>query len=152
MNDEIGEIYKLVSDELIEITYKDNNGSYIEKYIDVYELLDYITNLQKENEIRQQDINNLTYQLAKEKEENGKLKMRNDMLRKDINSFIEDNKIDYKARYENVINELEKWLKGLIDNFDDNVSTPILHEQMTIQMVYEYLENLKEEQNGQEEQ
>ena len=31
-------------------------------------LLDYITNLQEDNELRQQDINNLAYQLAKEKE------------------------------------------------------------------------------------
>lgn len=37
-------------------------------------LWNYITNLQQENEIRQQDINNLTYQLAKEKEENERLK------------------------------------------------------------------------------
>ena len=46
-------------------------------------------------------------------------------------------------RLNNIIDELEKWLKGLINNFDDNVSTPILHEQMTIQIVYDYLQDLK---------
>jgi len=47
-------------------------------------------------------------------------------------------------RLNNVINELEKWLKGLIENFDEDVSEPILHEQMTIRLVYEYLDKLKE--------
>lgn len=51
---------------------------------------------------------------------------------------------DEVVRLNNVINELEKWLKGLIDNFNEDVSEPILHEQMTINLVYDYLENLKE--------
>lgn len=40
-------------------------------------------------------------------------------------------------------NILKKWLKGLIDNFQEDVSTPILHEQMTIKLVYEYMEGLE---------
>lgn len=36
-------------------------------------------------------------------EENKKLRMRNDMLRKDIDSFIADNKVDYKSRCEKAI-------------------------------------------------
>lgn len=39
-------------------------------------------------------------------------------------------------------NSLREWLENLIDNFQEDVSTPILHEQMTIRLVYEYMENL----------
>ena len=55
--------------------------------------------------------------------------------------FEQQKEID---RLNNIISELEKWLKGLIDNFDESVSEPILHEQMTIRLVYDYLENLKQ--------
>lgn len=54
---------------------------------------------------------------------------------------VKDKEID---RLNNIINGLEKWLKGLIDNFNEDVSTSVLHEQMTINLVYDYLENLKE--------
>ena len=37
---------------------------------------------------------------------------------------------------------LREWLENLIDNFQEDVSTPILHEQMAIRLVYEYMENL----------
>ena len=40
-------------------------------------------------------------------------------------------------------NELEEYLKGLIDNFKEDVSTPILHEQLTIEMIYEYMQEIK---------
>lgn len=39
-------------------------------------------------------------------------------------------------------NSLKEWLGNLIDNFQEDVSIPILHEQMTIRLVYEYIENL----------
>ena len=39
-------------------------------------------------------------------------------------------------------NSLREWLENLIDNFQEDVSTPILHEQMTIRLVYEYMGNL----------
>lgn len=42
-----------------------------------------------------------------------------------------------------IINELEEWLKGLIDNFNEDVSPLVLHEQMTIRLIYEYLNILK---------
>ena len=58
MTKEIKEILDIAE----KCNYIDESGDSCE------ELLDYITNLQKENELRQQDINNLTYQLAKEKE------------------------------------------------------------------------------------
>ena len=41
-------------------------------------------------------------------------------------------------------NELEEYLKGLIDNFDENVSAPIMHEQMTIKIIYDYMKEIKE--------
>ena len=43
-----------------------------------------IQQLEEENETRQQDINNLTYQLAKKKEENERLKGDNEFLKKEI--------------------------------------------------------------------
>lgn len=45
-------------------------------------------------------VNSCQEEIRKLKEENKKLKMRNDMLRKDIDSFINDNKVDYKSRLE----------------------------------------------------
>lgn len=39
-------------------------------------------------------------------------------------------------------NSLREWLKNKIDNFQDDVSEPILHEQMTVRVIYEYMENL----------
>ena len=39
-------------------------------------------------------------------------------------------------------NSLKEWLKNKIDNFQDDVSEPILHEQMTMRVIYEYMENL----------
>ena len=39
-------------------------------------------------------------------------------------------------------NSLREWLKNKIDNFQDDVSEPILHEQMTMRVIYEYMENL----------
>ena len=101
MNEEIKEILKILK-KCYDL--KDEN---FDNCISLYQLgllLDYIINLEKENEAKEKVIK----------------------------------KQDY------VINELEKWLKGLIDNFDDGVSEPILHEQMTIRLVYDYLGNLKE--------
>ena len=77
-------------------------------------------------------------------------------LREDLYNYsIEYNKIDYlKARYaleeelefannlQSNWNSLREWLENLIDNFQEDVSTPILHEQMTIRLVYEYMEYL----------
>ena len=59
---------------------------------------------------------------------------------------------DLQIKYNNVLkekiklqsnwNSLREWLENLIDNFQEDVSTPILHEQMTIRLVYEYMEYL----------
>lgn len=61
MNKEIKEILDKLKNHIEGIRYAN-----LTKY-ELRILLDYITNLEQENEIRQQDINNLTYQLAKEK-------------------------------------------------------------------------------------
>lgn len=45
---------------------------------------------------------------------------------------------------EKILDELEKYLKGLIDNFDDNVRDTIFHEQLAIEMIYDYIQELKE--------
>ena len=68
MNDEINEILKKLKDddwyEKLDLTEE----KWIElRWEETHLLLDYITNLQQEIETRQYDINNLTYQLAKEK-------------------------------------------------------------------------------------
>lgn len=49
---------------------------------------------------------------------------------------------NYYIKLQSNWNSLREWLKNLIDNFQEDVSTPILHEQMTIRLVYEYMENL----------
>lgn len=61
MNDEIKEIISMSADEDIEIKYINEKGSYVYKNIDIYELLDYITNLQEEIE----RLNNLINELEK---------------------------------------------------------------------------------------
>lgn len=43
----------------------------------------------------------------------------------------------------NIINELDSWLSRLIKEFDENVSESIMHEQMVIRLVYDYLQILK---------
>ena len=54
------------------------------------------------------EVRDYIHQLEKENE---KLQMRNEMLRKDIDSFIQDNKIDYKSKYE----QLENIIKEAMD-------------------------------------
>ena len=46
-------------------------------------------------------------------------------------------------RLNNIINELEKWLKSKIDYFDKTAKDTILHEQMVILIIYDYLQELK---------
>ena len=72
------------------------------------DLLDYITNLQQENEIRQQDINNLTYQLAKMKAENERLKEENTKLYKKDTKIINDLKLNQTKEVFDTIAELIK--------------------------------------------
>ena len=64
----------------------------------------------------------------------------------DFKFFINDYSVTfYSPQYHKLQsnwNNLREWLKNLIDNFQEDVSTPILHEQMTIRLVYEYMENL----------
>lgn len=57
---------------------------------DINYTLDYITNLLQENETRQQDINNFTYQLAKMKEENERLKKRNEEIYKGYMALVDE--------------------------------------------------------------
>ena len=50
--------------------------------------------------------------------------------------------VDYADKLQSNWNSLREWLKNKIDNFQDDVSEPILHEQMTMRVIYEYMENL----------
>lgn len=71
----------------------------------------------------------------------------------EVNTILSDlyNQIEYELRddYNDSLeqlqsnwNSLREWLENKIDNFQDDVSEPILHEQMTIRVIYEYMENL----------
>ena len=40
-------------------------------------------------------------------------------------------------------NNLKDFLKNKIDNFRDDVSEPILHEQMAVRLVYKYMNELE---------
>ena len=111
---------------------------------DVGEILEYINDLRiklsareevvREYEIELKDANDsITWWQNRYKA----LERENERLR----TVDKDEEID---RLNNIIDSLEKWLKGLIENFNEDVSEPILHEQMTINLVYDYLENLKE--------
>ncbi len=52
-------------------------------------------------------------------------------------------------RLNNIINELDTFLKNKIDNFKEDVKDTILHEQITISIIYDYLQELKgDESNG----
>lgn len=64
MNEEIKEIISMSADESIEIKYINERGGYVYKDIDIYELLDYITNLQEENK----KLNKIIDELKKEVE------------------------------------------------------------------------------------
>lgn len=46
-------------------------------------------------------------------------------------------------RLNNIITELDTFLKNKIDNFDKDVKDTILHEQMTIKVIYDYLQIVK---------
>lgn len=46
-------------------------------------------------------------------------------------------------RLNNIINEIDTFLKNKIDNFDKDVKDTILHEQMTIRVIYDYLQLVK---------
>lgn len=50
--------------------------------------------------------------------------------------------INYTSKLQSNWNSLREWLKNKIDNFQDDVSEPILHEQMTMRVIYEHMENL----------
>lgn len=128
MNDEIKEI-------LDNLKNKDNDikGINFLKYQDLTRgeinlLLDYITNLQQENKIRQQDINNLAYQLAKMKEENERLKEENN--NKAINdyahaideSWYRELYDDYKSRCEKASNKLS-FIDEALEN--DTLNVPL---------------------------
>ena len=46
-------------------------------------------------------------------------------------------------RLNNIINELDTFLKNKIDYFDKTAKDTILHEQMVIEIIYDYLQDLK---------
>lgn len=107
MNNEIKEILEYLKDKNDYI--EDFGISYKRIHIDngdLKTLLDYITNLQQENETRQQDINNLTYQLAKIKQENERLKEYYELMVQ-FNEKNLDRFCDYKSRCEKAIEYIE---------------------------------------------
>ena len=101
-------------------------------------LLDYITNLQQENEIRQQDINNLTYQLAKMKAENERLKeWKEDLLNENIElENIRKETIEF-------IKEKISSTKGVINDYMYREE----HNKHLIELLKEDIEMYKKELN-----
>ena len=57
-----------------------------------------------------------------------------------------ENQAQENESLNNIINELEKWLKNKIDGWKDdkNVSDTIYHERLAIRMIYDYLQELKD--------
>lgn len=116
MEDDNNTASKLI--EIKEILDFKENADYKRLSCDEIKVLrDYITNLQEELETRQYDINNLTYQLAKEKEENAELKEYLKTMEKgkdnNLNRFL-----NYKSRIEKAIpmlKELNIKLKGILN-------------------------------------
>lgn len=87
MNKEIEELLKNIKDKYSYEPYDNTGNVYTTiSYEEGQLLLSYIEQLEKENE---------------------KTRMRNDMLRKDINSFIKDYKIDYKSRIDKAIEVID---------------------------------------------
>ena len=67
-------------------------------------------------------------------------------LNNDIKILLKENENKEKVilKYDNIINELDTFLKNKIDNFDKTASDNILHEQMVIEVIYGYIQELKE--------
>ena len=59
------------------------------------------------------------------------------------NSKLVEEKDKEIERLNNIINELDTFLKNKIENFDKDVKDTILHEQMTIRAIYDYLQIVK---------
>lgn len=64
-----------------------------------------------------------------------------EIFKKDVEAL--ERSLKEIERLNNIINELEKWLKNKIDYFDKTVKDTILHEQMTLIVIYDYLQDLK---------
>ena len=77
-----------------------------------------IQQLEEENETRQQDINNLTYQLAKMKEENERLKEEIDRQSK-AQVILDDMLADYNYRIDRAIEYIQNNMQ-YDNNIDDN--------------------------------
>ena len=120
MNDEIKEW-------LDSLYYQDDYCS-----ISYDKLLDYITNLQQENEIRQQDINNLTYQLAKEKEENARLK--------EEYVLLQNASDEYEDELKERESELEERIQKAIDYLENAV--PFRYFELRDILIYGEIRNV----------
>lgn len=90
--------------------------SYIEQLedkINWYENIDINKTIDKFRVKHNEEIKELHNKIEQLEKENEKIRMRNDMLRKDIDSFIKDNKIDYKARIYKAI----EYNQEIVDNY-----------------------------------
>ena len=91
--------------------------------------------------LRKTDIDALSFAVVVNyvttlQQENERLRMRNDMLRKDIDSFIADNKIDYKSR-------CEKAIEYINNNFIDGEGMICLNTgEYTCEVNYNFLDDL----------
>ena len=74
------------------------------------------------------------------------LQQENKKLKKLCNKYEEEHKKEFNTwlQGQKVLKDLEEWLKNKIDNFDNGVKDTILHEQMTISIIYDYIQLLKE--------
>lgn len=70
----------------------------------------------------------------------------NRQLKELCDRYEEEHNKEFKIwlQEQKVLAELEEWLKNKIDNFGDGVRDTILHEQMTISIIYDYIQELKE--------
>lgn len=120
MNEEIKEILEYISSRTIDDCLLNDYFTQLEDYItnlqmEIDQSQEIMAELTEENEIRQQDINNLTYQLAKMKEENERLK---EIIKQD-NHILGCNfasKDKYKQRYEDYKSRCEKAIEYIKKN------------------------------------
>ncbi len=85
------------------------------------------------------------YRIQRLKEDLTYAQQRNKHQKQQLANYKKVHEKDLKEieRLNNIINELDTFLKNKIDNFDKDVKDTILHEQMTIRVIYDYLQMVK---------
>lgn len=139
MNKEIKEILDNLKDmnnysNFIDSQYGGSDYYYLLEKEESKQLLDYITNLLDY-------ITNLQRNYDRIYNENCKLREEHSIT--DINLLDENYKLQQEIeRLNNIINELEQWLKRH-SNINYECSETIIHEQLALNTAYNYLQELK---------